>query len=91
MVADDGQLLFGSMLHASREQSEYIRFVPDSYAGDRTWWFVPGRLAMRWMLEVCGFEVEELLISDGVRGEFATLNAYFRGRPTAPAAELGPR
>jgi SAM-dependent methyltransferase len=89
MVADGGQLLFGSMLHASREQSEYIRFVPDSYAGDRTWWFVPGRLAMRWMLEVSGFEVDELLISDGVRGEFATLNAYFRGRPTAPAPELG--
>jgi 2-polyprenyl-3-methyl-5-hydroxy-6-metoxy-1,4-benzoquinol methylase len=85
MVTDDGELLFGSMLHASSEQSEYIRFVPDSYAGDRTWWFLPGRLAMRWMLEVAGFEVEELLLSEGPRGEFPTLNGYFRGRPVAPA------
>jgi 2-polyprenyl-3-methyl-5-hydroxy-6-metoxy-1,4-benzoquinol methylase len=89
MVAEDGELLFGSMLHAAREQSEYIRFVPDSYAGDRTWWFVPGRLAMRWMLEVAGFDVEELLLSEGPRGEFPTLNGYFRGRPVEPAAGLG--
>jgi tRNA (mo5U34)-methyltransferase len=88
MLVDDGELLFGSMLHASSDQSEYIRFVPDAYAGDRTWWFVPGRLAMRWMLEVCGFEVEELLLSEGVRGEFPTMNSYYRCRPVAPAREL---
>jgi SAM-dependent methyltransferase len=88
MVADDGELLFGSMLHTSSDQSEYIRFVPDAYAGDRTWWFVPGRLAMRWMLEVSGFDVEELLLSEGPRGEFPTMNAYFRCRPVAPAREL---
>lgn len=88
MVADDGELLLGSMLHASADQSEYIRFVPDAYAGDRTWWFVPGRLAMRWMLEVVGFEVEELSLSEGPRGEFPTLNGYFRARPVAPTPEL---
>jgi SAM-dependent methyltransferase len=89
MVADGGQLLFGSILHASSEQSEYLRFVPDSYAGDRTWWLVPGRLAMRWMLEVSGFETEELMIAEGVRGEFPTLTSYFHGRPIEPAPELG--
>lgn len=89
MLADDGELLFGSMLHASTEQSEYIRFVPDSYAGDRTWWFVPGRLSMRWMLEVVGFEVEELILSEGPRGEFPTMNGYFRCQPTDPSPELG--
>jgi tRNA (mo5U34)-methyltransferase len=88
MVADGGELLFGSMVHASAEQSEYIRFVPDAYAGDRTWWFVPGRLAMRWMLEVTGFEVEELIVAEGPRGEFRTLNAYFRARPAAVVPEL---
>ncbi len=88
MLADDGEILFGSMLHASAEQSEYIRFVPDAYAGDRTWWFVPGRLAMRWMLEVTGFAVEELILAEGPRGEFRTLNAYFRGRPAAIVPEL---
>ncbi len=88
MLADDGEMLFGSMLHGSAEQSEYIRFVPDAYAGDRTWWFVPGRLAMRWMLEVCGFEVEELTVSEGPRGEFRTVNAYFRARPSEVVPEL---
>lgn len=88
MLADNGEMLFGSMLHASGEQSEYIRFVPDAYAGDKTWWFVPGRLAMRWMLEVTGFEIEELILSEGPRGEFRTVNGYFRGRPAAVVPEL---
>jgi SAM-dependent methyltransferase/predicted O-methyltransferase YrrM len=91
MLKDDGEMLFGSMLHGSAEQSEYIRFVPDAYAGDRTWWFVPGRLAMRWMLEVAGFEVQELILGEGPRGEFRTLNGYFSARPTAPAPELAER
>lgn len=88
MLAADGEMLFGSMMHASVEQSEYIRFVPDAYAGDKTWWFVPGRLAMRWMLEVTGFEVEELTLVEGPRGEFRTLNGYFRARPGAVVPEL---
>jgi tRNA (mo5U34)-methyltransferase len=88
MLTDDGEMLFGSMLHASAEQTEYIRFVPDAYAGDKTWWFVPGRLAMRWMLEVTGFEVEEVLLAEGPRGEFRTLNGYFLARPAEIAPEL---
>jgi len=88
MLADDGEMLFGSMLHASGEQSEYIRFVPDAYAGDKTWWFVPGRLAMRWMLEVSGFEAEDLTVTEGPRGEFRTLNGYFRARPVTVVPEL---
>lgn len=88
MLAADGEMLFGSMMHASAEQSEYIRFVPDAYAGDKTWWFVPGRLAMRWMLEVSGFEVEELTLTEGPRGEFRTLNGYFRARPGPIVPEL---
>jgi SAM-dependent methyltransferase len=88
MLTDDGEMLFGSMLHGSADESEYIRFVPDAYAGDKTWWFVPGRLAMRWMLEVTGFAVEELLVAEGPRGEFRTLNAYFRARPADVVPEL---
>src|SRR6202043_3916013 len=88
MLAPAGEMLFGSMLHASAEQSEFIRFVPDAYAGDKTWWFVPGRLAMRWMLEVTGFEVEELILAEGPRGEFRTLNGYFRARPATVVPEL---
>jgi predicted O-methyltransferase YrrM len=88
MLADGGEMLLGSMVHASPEHSEYIRFVPDSYAGDKTWWFVPGRLATRWMLEVTGFEAEELIVSEGPRGEFRTLNVYFRARAAQIAPEL---
>ena len=90
MVADDGELLFGSILHASPDASEYVRFVPDAYAGDRTWWFLPGRLAMRWMLEAAGFEAEELLLTEGPRGEFTTMSSYFRCQPTEPASGLTP-
>lgn len=89
MLAPGGEMLFGSMLHASAEESEYIRFVPDAYAEDRTWWFVPGRLAMRWMLEVSGFAVEEVLVAEGPRGEFRTLNAYFSARPATVVPRLG--
>jgi SAM-dependent methyltransferase len=88
MLADGGELLFGSILHSSTEASEYLRFVPDSYAGDPTWWFVPGRLAMRWMLEVSGFDTEELNLSPGPMGEFPTMTGYFRGRAARPAIEL---
>ncbi len=88
MLAENGEMLFGSMLHGSADQSEFIRFVPDAYAGDKTWWFVPGRLAMRWMLEVTGFAVEELIVAEGPRGEFRTLNAYFRARPAEVVPEL---
>jgi SAM-dependent methyltransferase/predicted O-methyltransferase YrrM len=88
MLAPAGEMLFGSMLHGQAESSEYLRFVPDSYAGDATWWFVPGRLAMRWMLEVCGFSAQELVLSEGPRGEFRTMNSYFLATPAEIALEL---
>jgi tRNA (mo5U34)-methyltransferase len=86
LLGEDGTLLFGSMMLADPELSEYARFVPGPYFGDQTWWWVPGRLAMRWMLESVGFEVEEAFgLSDGPPGEFPTVNGYFRARKGAPA------
>ena len=32
--------------------------VADQYYGDPTWWWVPGRLAMRWLLETVGFRID---------------------------------
>lgn len=88
MVADGGRLLFGSMMLADPELSEYARFVPNAYYGDRTWWWVPGRLAMRWMLEAVGFEVTaEFGIHGGPPGEFETINGYFDCRLADPAPE----
>jgi tRNA (mo5U34)-methyltransferase len=78
MLAPDGTLYFGSMMLGDPELSEYARFVPGSYYGDATWWWVPGRLAMRWMLESVGLEVRRQLGSHaGPPGEFATINGYF--------------
>lgn len=78
MLAPGGTLYFGSMMLADPEMSEYARFVPGAYYEDTTWWWVPGRLAMRWMLEAVGFDVRrQLAVHDGPPGEFATINGYF--------------
>jgi SAM-dependent methyltransferase/predicted O-methyltransferase YrrM len=88
MVTDDGTLIFGTMMLADPERSECARFVPGAFCGDPTWWWVPGRLAIRWMLEAAGFAIE-LAGSDfeGPPGDFAVVNGYFRARPVAPAFE----
>jgi tRNA (mo5U34)-methyltransferase len=89
MLADDGVVLFGSMMLADAELSEYARFVPGSYYKDPSWWWVPGRLAMRWMLESVGLQVEEDFgLSPGPPGEFATVNGYLRAVRGEPAAGL---
>jgi tRNA (mo5U34)-methyltransferase len=94
MLADGGRLLFGSMMLADPELSEYARFVPGAYYGDRTWWWVPGRLAMRWMLEAAGFAVlEQFGVHDGPPGEFDTINGYFAcelGEPAPEATRVDP-
>ena len=55
------------------ELSEYARFVPGAYYGDPTWWWVPGRLCMRWMLEAAGFDViEEFGVSPTARPASST-------------------
>lgn len=89
MLTDDGTLLFGSMMLADPELSEYARFVPGAYYNDPSWWWVPGRLAMRWMLETVGLPVEEEFgLAPGPPGEFPTVNGYFRARHGKPAPGL---
>jgi SAM-dependent methyltransferase len=89
MLTDDGVLLFGSMMLADPELSECARFIPGSYYNDPSWWWVPGRLAMRWMLEAVGLKVvEEFGLSPGPPGEFPTVNGYFRAVRGEPAAGL---
>lgn len=86
LLEDRGTLLLGSMMLADPTLSEHARFVPGSYYGDESWWWVPGRLAMRWMLDAAGFEVhEEFSVSDGPPGEFRVVNAYFRASAKEPA------
>lgn len=91
MLIDDGELFFGTMLLANPEFSEYVRFVPGSYYADPTWWWVPGRLAMRWMLEAAGFTlVGEFGMHDGPPGEFGVINGYFRARAGQPSLPPAP-
>ncbi len=71
MLAPGGTMFFGSIMLADPELSEYARFVPGAYYGDDTWWWVPGRLAMRRMLEAAGLAVsEEFGLLPGPPGEF---------------------
>lgn len=78
MLATGGTLLLGSMILAEPALSEYARFVPAEYYGDPTWWWVPGPLVVRWILETAGMVlVEEFGRTEGPPGEFPTMNAYF--------------
>ena len=89
MLAEDGELLLGTMLLARPELSEYARFVPGAFAGDRTWWWVPGRLAFRWMMEAVGFELgEEFGVFPGPQDAFPVITAYQKATLGAPAPEL---
>lgn len=89
MLADDGELLLGSMMLEDPLQAEYARFVRHDYAGDPTWWWVPGRLALRWMMDAAGLRPEALPFSFAApSGAFRVINGYVRGRPVAPDALL---
>lgn len=91
MVAPGAALYFGSMMLADPALSEYARYVPCSYYGDETWWWVPGRLVMRWLLETAGFAVEEEFGEhQGPPGDFAVVNGYFRARPAEPLVPADP-
>jgi hypothetical protein len=90
MTAPGGTLLLGSMMLADPTLAEYARFVPISYYGDPTWWWVPGRLALRWMVETGGFDVErEFGQAPGPPGEFRTINGYVRAVRTERSPAWG--
>ena len=89
MLADGGTVLLGTMLLASSELSEHARFVPGAFAGDRTWWWVPGRLAFRWMCEAVGFRVgQEFGLFEGPRDTFPVVAAYTELTLGEPAPEI---
>lgn len=81
LISPGGSLLICSMMLAEPERSEFLRFVPDRYAGDPSWWFVPGRLAFRWLVETAGFEVElEFGELEGPRDGLPMMSGYLRAR-----------
>lgn len=81
LTRDGGTLVIGSILISDPERSEYLRFVPDRYAGDPSWWFVPGRLAFRWLVQSAGFEIEAAFGErNGTTEPFAVMRGYLRAR-----------
>jgi SAM-dependent methyltransferase/predicted O-methyltransferase YrrM len=89
MLRDDGELLLGSMMLEDPVLSEYARFVRHDYASDPTWWWVPGRLALRWMMDAAGLEAEVLPFRfGGPAGAFTVVNGYLRGRAGEPDEQL---
>lgn len=79
LTAPGGTVLLGSMMLADPMLAEYARFVPGSYYGDPTWWWVPGRLVLRWLVEASGLTLEDDFGEHpGPPGEFETVNGYLR-------------
>jgi hypothetical protein len=79
LTAPGGTLLMGSMMLADPERSEYLRFIPSAHAGDANLWFIPGRLAFRWMVGTAGYDVEaEFGLQEGPRERFPILSGYLR-------------
>lgn len=77
LTADGGKLMLGATVLADPELSEHARFVPGSYEGDDTWWWVPGLLALRWMVAAAGFDVVDALdVSDVPAGALMTVSRY---------------
>lgn len=82
VTARDGTLLIGSLMIADPERSEYLRFIPDRYAGDPACWFVPGRLAFRWLVQTAGFAIEAAFAErEGPEDCIPVVTGYLRATP----------
>ncbi len=82
LTAPAGVLLLESDVVAGPEHSQYASFVPSTRSGGG---WVPGRLALRWMVEVSGFDVERWLDEAGASG-CACLRAVRSDRTPARSA-----
>lgn len=81
VISRNGIFILGSVTLADTEFEEYMRFVADSYRGDPSWWWVPGRAAFCGMLRATGFEVEaEFGVSNGPSEHFRVMNRSVRAR-----------
>ena len=89
MTADGGTLLIGSLMLPDAGQSELLRFVPEPQLA---WWFLPGRLAFRWMVSTAGFEVDaEFGEREGPRERFPVVTGYLRARADRAPDHTVPR
>lgn len=63
----EGVLIAGSAVLADATLSQYARYIPPPTGASGARW-IPGRLALRWMIEVSGFDVVAWL-DEGRTGE----------------------
>jgi len=90
VLAPSGTLVLGCAVLDAVEGSESIRVVPTSFLGDAGWWMVPGRLALRWMVEAAGFRpVDDVLEPSELHGEFPVSLSYISASEGAPSPHLG--
>lgn len=83
-------LLLESQIITAPEVSRYGLFVTDPEDGSSSHW-VPGRLALRWMVEASGFDVDRWLATESTEaGESDRASAYLSATRTerAPALDL---
>jgi hypothetical protein len=84
LAAPGAVLLLDSEVVSEPEHSGYARFVPTAGAGAG---WVPGRLALRWMVEISGFDVERRLeVPDAPADPRACLRAVRAERAPARSA-----
>lgn len=78
LTAPGGTLLLGSRTLAASALSEYASFAPSPESGSTAGW-LPGRLALRWMVESSGFDVQGWLrVSPGRQNGGSPVHRYVR-------------
>ncbi len=91
LLGGGGQLLLGSIMLADAEYSEHVRFVPGAGTRQPGLWWVPGRLALRWMIDACGLVSELLPLAlpalpseAALPNELEVIDGYVRAVPAQP-------
>jgi SAM-dependent methyltransferase len=83
LAASGGVLLLEAEVLPGSEHSAYARFVPPDHRGPG---WVPGRLALRWLVESCGFDLECWLGETDDLGPRAALRAIRSDRDPVHSA-----
>lgn len=90
LLKPEGTLIAGSRVLADSERSQYARFLSAAENGSGRPRWLPGRLALRWIVEVSGFDFDRWLAGPeqlgGKKEPVAYLQAQRAERP--PALDL---
>lgn len=84
-----GTLVLEGTVLADPEQSMFADFVTDQSASDQRWRWVPGRMALRWMVENSGFD-DVVWLGERPADDPATIEVCLQGTrgERGPAVDL---